>query len=468
MKLSALLFSLFVFAFYSIGQNSITDSLHTALQMEKTDTGKAIILYHLSYYYQKYKPDSALLLAQSAHQLSTSINFVKGQSNSLGQMAGACNRLGNYPKALEYYIEQLKIEEKESSPEGIASVYLNIALVYDSEKNPGKALFYAYKADSLVKLYKLNDLFLYTSLNIGNIYTNINKLDSALSYTKRCYSASIQQKNDLITGTALNNLGNIYLKAGNLKAALKSYKNSIPYFKDMQDYNTLAECELGIAKTFYKARITDSALYFAKESYKLASDNQFLKHALNASEFLSQLYKQKGVFDSAFVYQESMLVLKDAIDDREKIRQSQNITISEQIRQKELEDLKLKESKERHQKLQLLAIGMFIPICFFISVYLSRKKVGKKVIEFSGIFSLLMLFEYLTLFIHPFVAETTHHTPVFEIIIFVAIAAIITPTHHKVEKWLIEKLTKIHSSHQHLRVKPVEAVESEENQNSTE
>ncbi|MDB5250092.1 MAG: tetratricopeptide repeat protein [Segetibacter sp.] len=446
----------------SFSQNTIIDSLKETLKTEKTDTGKAIILYNLSYYYQKYKPDSALLLARRAFQLSKEASFLKGQSNSLGQIAGAFNRLGNYPEALEYYIEQLKIEEIRNSPEGIASVYLNIALVYDSETNQDKSLFYAYKADSIVRQYKFHELLLYTSLNIGNIYTNINKLDSALYYTTRCYEASVQQKNDLIAGTALNNLGNIYFKLGNLQKAINSYKSSIPFFEHLQDYNTLAECQLGLARTYERTGTIDSAFYFAQAAYKLASANQFLQHALSASDFLSHLYKQKRNFDSAFAYQETMLVLKDSIDNREKIRQSQNITIREQIRQNEIEEMKLQQSKERRQKLQLLAIGIFIPICFFISIFISRRKVHKKVIEFSGIFSILMFFEYLTLFIHPFVAEITHHSPLYEIIILVAIAAFLTPSHHKIEHWLISRLSKINSSRLELLARKAEESPAEE------
>ena len=62
------------------------------------------------------------------------------------------------------------------------------------------------------------------------------------------------------------------------------------------------------------------------------------------------------------------------------------------------------------------------PDIFFISAYLSRKKVHKKLIQISGVFSLLFLFEYITLLIHPVVAKGTGHSPVLEVMIFIAIA----------------------------------------------
>ncbi len=445
--------------FRSIAQLSDIDSGKLKLSQAKTDTDRAHKLYLLSYYYSNYKPDSALLLAQSAYTLSVHIKYLQGQAASLGLMGTAFNRMGNFPKALEYYIEQLKILEKKQDPEAIASAYLNIAVVYNSQKDASNALFYAYKADSIVQLKKNNidtSLILYTSLDIGDIYFNNNQADSALLYTMRCYNKSLIQKNALITGTALNNLGNIYFKSGEFMQALNSYKNSIPYLEDMQDNNTLAECDLGLAKSFDKLNIHDSAFYYANKSFQIATNNQFLKHALNATVFLAQLYKQQNIVDSAYVYQQTYITLKDSFDNGEKIKQLQNLTITEKFRQKQIEDQISEEKKDRHLKLELLLIGIFIPIFFFISAYLSRKKVHKKLIQFSGIFSLLFLFEYITLLINPVIAKGTGHSPILEILIFVAIAAIISPTHHRIEHWLIDKLTQRHQTSSLPAVKPAE------------
>jgi tetratricopeptide (TPR) repeat protein len=451
-------FTLFMVAgcFKTLAQNRIIDSLKDNLKNEKTDSVRAHTLYFLSYYYQRYKPDSALLLAQEAYTLSIQSNYILGQSSSLGQMAGAFNRLGNFPKALEYYIEQLKILEKKGDAADIASAFLNIAVLYNSQKDTEKALYYAYKADSIARRNDLKNLFLYTLLNIGDIFFNNNQVDSALLYTSRCYAEAIKQKHDLITGNSLNNMGNIYFKSAKYKEALTSFKTSMPYVQAMQDYNTLAECNLGLAKTFDQLGMKDSAFYYANNSFQLASANQFLQQALNTSAFLTQLYKQQNHIDSAFAYQQTYIALKDSFDNTEKIKQLQSLTISEQVRQRQLKEQELALVKERRLKLEWLMIGTFIPIFFFISAFLSRKKVHKKLIQISGVFSLLFLFEYITLLIHPMVAKGTGHSPVLEVIIFIAIAAILSPTHHKIEHWLVSKLTQRHHKTLHTPVKPGE------------
>src|SRR5277367_451626 len=111
MKISFLLIPLLLITALLFSQKSAIDSLQSALKKEKTDTGRIILLFNLSLAYQDSKPDSALALAQDAYFKSKKIKFVRGESRALNQMAFAFSSIGNFPKALEYYIEQLKIEE---------------------------------------------------------------------------------------------------------------------------------------------------------------------------------------------------------------------------------------------------------------------------------------------------------------------------------------------------------------------
>jgi tetratricopeptide (TPR) repeat protein len=442
MKPISFLILLFLTGQFLFAQNRVLDSLHAAFAKEQTDTGRILVLFNLSNAYQNTKPDSALLLAQDAYFRAKNVKFIKGESWALNQMAVAFNSLGNFPKALGYYIEQLKIEEKRDRPDNIAVVYLDIALLYKDARDFEKAIVYAKRADSIFTKENLEDLSLYSLLDIGEIYEKKNMLDSALLYNEKCYAKAFRAGNTLFIGSALTNLGNIYFKYGNFPKALNNYKASLPYLDSSGDYHIRVESMLGLAKLFEKTKQFDSAIYYAKNSFDVASGNQFIISALDASSFLTKLYKNLKNIDSSYAYQEIMVGIKDSIESIEKIKDVQNLTTEEQLRQKEIAQQKLFEMKDRQEKLQLLFIGITIPIFFLLSIYISRKKVHRRLIEFSGIISILMLFEYITLMLHPYIAEKTNHSPLIEIVIFVAIAAIITPSHHRIQHWLITKLTE--------------------------
>ena len=464
MKIFILIIGVSFISLQSHCQRNLIDSLQNELKKETTDTGRAHILYQISAGYQIVKPDSALLLAHEAYVFSSKIKYLKGQSWSLDIMAGAYNGMGNYVQALNYYLQQLKIEEQKGDPYNIAYIYTNIALLYSSEKDMQKALSYAFEADSIIKKNNLSALSLYSLLNIGDLLEKDNKIASALSYTKQCYAEAVKSNNMLVVGTALNNLGNIYSKTGDTEMALSSYRQGAIILDSLEDNTTLSECELGMAKIFERNGQNDSAIFYAHQSYMLSLNNNISDHTLNASNFLSELYKRKNNIDSAFAYQNIMVNLKDSIESSYKIKLMQSMTIDEQLRQKEMAQNIEQENEDRKRKLQLLAIAILIPIFFLLSIYISRKKVHRRIVEFSGIISILLVFEYIMLLIHPYVAEKTNHSPILEIIIFVAIAAIITPSHHKIQGWIMSKLTEIHARHQQKNIIPLVENTAESNE----
>jgi hypothetical protein len=69
-------------------------------------------------------------------------------------------------------------------------------------------------------------------------------------------------------------------------------------------------------------------------------------------------------------------------------------------------------------------------------VLLSHSKAKLRSIEIMGRLSLLLLFEFIALLIHPYIANWTHHSPVWMLLILVAIGAVLVPLHHKLEHWV--------------------------------
>lgn len=467
MKTGLLLFFVLILGLPCFAQHNIIDSLRAELKKEKTDTGKAKILYNLSFAYQVYKPDSALLLAQEAYDLSAKKHFLKGESWALNQIAGAFKNMGNNTQALEYYLRQLKIEEERKLPENIATVNMSIALVYNRDRDTAKAIYYILKADSIISKNELADLQLYGLLNTGDIYEKANRLPEALFYTQQCYDLALKNHDTLMLGSALNNLGNIYSEKGEVTKAIISYKLSEPYLRAANDDQSISEGKLGIAKVFERAGAPDSALRYAAIAYDMSTGAGFLKNAFAASEILSRLYKKENRVDSAFAYQSIMIGLKDSLEGIDKVRQLESMSIEEQLRQQHLRAVEEQDREENKQRLELLAIGIFIPVSFLITMYISRRRVNRKLIQYAGIISLLLLFEYITLFIHPFVANLTHHSPLLEILILVCIAALVVPGHHKIEAWFTRHLASIHELHMHKPV-PAEAEEAIEIPDNTE
>lgn len=435
-----------VFLFISSGgysQKVKADSLARLLATEKEDTNRVTLMWRLASAASVYDPDTALILSFQALSLAKKINYTEGESRATGILANTFMKIGNYPRALELNIEKLKIEEKRNNPHNLASVLMNIGIVYVLQEEYPKALEYYAKADSVIRKYNVELLKYNIALNTGDVYDRLNDSDSAFIYYSRSLEIARASGDPDYIGISMTGLGHTYRKLGNQLESLLHYQTGIRNLQAAHDDETLCEAALGLAKLYEQIKKFDSAGHYANLSLSIAKADGFLSKELDAAQFLTDHYKKIRDIDSAFSYVNYVRGLNDSVNSKDKIRESQVISSNEQFRQLELEEERAEQRKKRFEQLQMLLIAIFIPGFFLITLFLSRIDVPLKLIRLLGVLSLLFLFEYLTLLLHPTVARLTNHTPVFEILIFVGLAAILIPAHHRLEHWMIHKL--IHS-----------------------
>lgn len=435
-----LILSLVLFSKDLVAQKQKADSLFILLQKENADTTKVKLMWELAGVINVYDPEEALVLSQKALDLANDIKYTEGQSKALGAMANSFTKIGNFPKALDYNLRKLKLEEKRNNPKSLASVLLNIGIVYRYQEQYKDALIYYYRSDSVIKKNNLEENKYYILMNLGDIYDMLGDTDSAFSYFNKSLILSTSLKNDDYIGNSMTGLGNTYLKQGNYPFALLNYRTAITYLQKANNDEVLCEAALGLAKLFQKQNLNDSAVHYARLSLAIAGKGGFFPRQLEATQFLTDLFTKTKDIDSAFVYLKKVQVMNDTVNSKSRIRELQNISGNEKLRQLEIAESKRIAKRERRQQLQLLFIALFIPGFFLFTLLLSRIKINTRIIKILGILSLLILFEYLTLLLHPTVAELTNHTPVIEMFIFVSIAAVLIPAHHRIELWLIERL----------------------------
>ncbi len=440
-------------------QKTKLDSLGLLYNSAKDDTSRVELLWRMASAASVYNPDTAFILAFESISLAKDIKNIEGQARATGIMANIFMRIGNYPKALELNIEKLKLVEKNKEKLNLASVLINIGIVYALQEEYQKALTYYKRADSIIKLYNLESISYNIALNTGDTYDRLNQSENAFTYFNRSLEIARKDEDGDLIGTSLTGIGHSYRKLEKYTEATNAYLEAIKYLQAAYDYEMLCETTLGLAKLFRTTGKKDSARYYANFSMTIAKTG-FPTKEMEAAIFLSDHYKKIRKFDSAFAYIDYARQLNDSINSKNNIRKSQIISSNEQIRQLELAALHIKEKKDRSTQLQLLLIAVFIPMLFMLTLLLSRVILSVRLIRLLGIISLLFFFEYLTLLIHPTVANITHHTPIYEIIILVVLAAFIIPVHHKLEHWMIHKLLHRHIAKHKKEVEENETVEA--------
>jgi two-component system NtrC family sensor kinase len=364
-----LAFCLMLFCRVSLyAQSSEVDSLKKVLAAEKDDKKRVSILESLSYAYLSAHPDTALKYAMAGLQLSQQNKYPRGEMICTNAIGNVYFNIGEYPKALELYLQYLEMKEKAKDGSSIAIAYFNLANVYTETNDFRHALMYLNKAKREDEKAKDTAAILYDWYSLGSVYLRMKSPDSALYNLKQSHRLALQVDDKNMLGAILNTFGEIYLFKKDTLQARKYYKLSIPYVLAVGDDDVLTANYFGIAKTFNKKGQIDSAIYYAGKGIAAAKKGPFPKHMLEISSFLSDVYSSQQQYDSAFHYQQLSTAMKDSLFNIDQMKKVQNMNFEEQQRQKAIEAAKL----QYRNQLQLFAVGFVCVIFLGIAVFLWR------------------------------------------------------------------------------------------------
>src|SRR5438876_5957722 len=93
------------------GQNTETDSLKKLLPTMSESHERVLVLEGLSYAYVSAYPDTALQYALEGLQLAQKIDDPIGEAYCTNALGNVYFGVGDYPKALEMYLQSLKMKE---------------------------------------------------------------------------------------------------------------------------------------------------------------------------------------------------------------------------------------------------------------------------------------------------------------------------------------------------------------------
>jgi tetratricopeptide (TPR) repeat protein len=418
------------------------DSLRRVLRSEMADTSRVLVLCDLARELDLSKPDTSMILAEEGLALAKKTGFVRGEAECLNNIGLVFWITGNYPGALKYELEALMKSESLNDHAGMARDYGDIGIIYSEMGDLKTGIVFFRKCKIYGESAGNRERVVQGLINLGDNYENLNQLDSARIYTNQAYELALRINYTYAIGIALNNLGNICSKMKQDEIAMGYYHQSHAIMHKTSDLEGVCETTLGMAKLFRKAGQADSLLHYARLSLAAADQAGFTRRRLDASSFLAGYFKGQNLNDSAYRYQEITIAAKDSLFSREKVREVQNLSFLERIRQQEIAEANRKAEEERKANIQMLGIGTFITFFFVVLFVFSKKEMNRKAVKFLGVVGLLLLFEFISLFLHPYIAEWTHHIPVLMLVILVGIASVLVPLHHRLEELVKARLAK--------------------------
>ncbi len=429
---------LFLFSLCSIklfAQAPQIDSLNKLLDSAKEDTTKVNALVKLSFYDQNFQ--HGLNLAEEALQLARKIKYEKGEANALHQLGNQFEAISNFPRALYYFLEAFKIRQNINDINGVASSNESIGFVYMQQGDYEKALMYYHKANAMYNnaFYRLAVLH----GELGFLFRSVSKQDSALKYYQSSYEYFNKGDDKYQLDLTLIGLGDLQLNMGSKELALGYYREAVKNGITYTDTLGLSYSYLQMAYYYDAEQQRDSSILYAGKSL-LFAQKTVLENVIKSGKLLSNLYMNKDD-NQALRYLQIAQRANDSLYSRERTTEIQNMTFNETQRENELAERGRKEAQVRDQNIQyaLIAFGIITFIILFL-IFSRSIVANEKLISFFGVLGLLVVFEFINLFLHPWLASFTHESPVFMLLALVLIASLLIPLHHRLEIWIKEKM----------------------------
>jgi LytS/YehU family sensor histidine kinase len=292
--------------------------------------------------FREFKNDSVKMKQLNERVVKGS--YFEAESYALNALGVIYRNLSKYDKAIDYheYAEEVatycqNLELKVLSLNMLGAVYRRMDLVSSALDYHSQALEFARKANPITEQLELS---IAVSLNsMGNIYLVLKQYDLAIEQFNK--SLEIENKSENKLGLAINyqNIGYAKEAKGLLNEALKDYQTSLKYNEDINSDIGKVICFNSIGKIYIKQQKYDEAItllqdaldkalkiedqYYIATSYtnlgwletltnkedlaeqhlkkaiEISDNYNLLTSKIEARQYLSKNYVNKGVFDLA-------------------------------------------------------------------------------------------------------------------------------------------------------------------------
>ncbi|HSB92808.1 MAG TPA: tetratricopeptide repeat protein, partial [Flavitalea sp.] len=264
-----------------------------ALSGSPADTTRVIMMTSLAtnyaFFQEFYNNDSALYYAQEALKIQQKISgFQPGDLSQGGPypqqiyglqeiLASLLHSMGNYPKALELRLSNLSFAEQETDPYFRVQALRGAVTDYMSMKDWENALTFQRKGDSILaniphRSENHNFETYLSASNLGLIYYNLNRFDSALIYIRKAEKL-VSTTTFLSRVFSHQMLGDLFRSQNQTDSAFHYYAMVIHEAGALDSKLLFANGLMGTAKVFNSLGRQDSALVYSKAAVELLMNN---------------------------------------------------------------------------------------------------------------------------------------------------------------------------------------------------
>ncbi|MCD4734969.1 MAG: tetratricopeptide repeat protein [Bacteroidales bacterium] len=229
-------------------------------------------------------PDSAFYYAQLHYDFAKTKGLKKQMADALSTQGGSYQIRGNYPRALDYYQQDLKIREEISDKKGVGATLNNIGIIYDNQGDYPEALSY---------------------------YRRSLKVKEEISDKKGIFNA-------------LNNIGIIYHYQGDYPRALNYFQRGLKICEEISYIKGIASILVNIGVIYFDQENYTKALDYLQQGLTICEENNYKYYVSYILGNIGGIYSIQGDYAKALEYHERSLKISEEISDKRGIASTLN------------------------------------------------------------------------------------------------------------------------------------------------
>jgi len=369
--------------------------------LEKSERGLELAYPTQDTFYITYFLDQAGELNRFAgnytlaiEQLQQCLDYKKGWKD-LKDLSLTHNNLGKtyaqkgmYESAIFHFLEALKLMQVDQNLIGQAFYLNNIGAVYDMQHNYFKALDY-YQQSLSIK-HQLGDSLgvAASSTNVGITLFNLEKYEDAIQYFQTAQKIFADKGETNRELRDMVNIGKCYLELEDLELSKSHLMKAYQRKNDIEEEILLTTLCSNLGGLYLSLGQTDSASYFQKESFKLASHSNSFEGLMNAAMLAADIQEREQNFEAAH---ESILVAmayKDSL-----VNEANIMAVAEMeskyelaLQEKRIQEKNFQLERERLENEKVSAqnkfyIALIIVVVFLLVLILFKYRQNRRINE---------------------------------------------------------------------------------------
>ncbi len=318
------------------------DSLLRLLPQAKEDTSKALLFINIGQQYEGTNLDSAAYYYWQCKALSDKLDYTKGKIKFITNFTYVLNLKSLPDSSLRLNLESVTLARSFGDRKTLASCLGNVGASYHYLQRLDSAVKYYLEADKIVTEIQDTRMLIQINQNLGNIYTDLRQYENALNRLTKAVAYARTSNNSILLAQALLNQGVVYNYLRQFDQAIETLSEVQKISEATGDDFTLAhallskgytyvvtgqlnkpkadllkalaisrkmgvqELEISVLQNlasyfFYKEK-SDSAYYYARQSFVLGSQLNLLKKMQASYKILAEIALQAREYRAMDVY----------------------------------------------------------------------------------------------------------------------------------------------------------------------